>query len=257
MSTPTPIKATGSHLYKYSSPEHLERLKVIILEHELYLPNLAQLNDPADGRPPLAPMSGDQMVSFLRSDFVRRNPGLPLAALEKEAIVIRHNVQKHGPEVLRRIMAKLLNKEMEGFRIYSLSRRYDNLSLWAKYASDHSGYCLEFANEGPLFTHAKEVIYGDSTLMDVMNPEHRSGYWLFCKRQEWSNEEEVRLVSKRGQASRIKIDPHWLKRIILGKNMSEDHRKLVREWARQREPELAVVSAYYDQLYQTLRLSEA
>ena len=53
-------------------------------------------------------------------------------------------------------MSELLNAELEGYRIYSLSKRYDNLNLWAKYAADHSGYCLEFANEGPLFEHAKE-----------------------------------------------------------------------------------------------------
>jgi hypothetical protein len=46
MTIPTPTKARGSYLYKYSSPAHLEWLKTIILEHELYLPSLDQLNDP-------------------------------------------------------------------------------------------------------------------------------------------------------------------------------------------------------------------
>src|SRR5713226_8336056 len=140
MTTPTPIKATGPHLYKYSSLDHLERLQVIILQHELYLPSLSQLNDPADGRPKLAPMSDDQMTAFLCNDFVRRNPTLPVAALEKEAAVIRYNVQHHGRETLLGIMSELLNAELEGYRIYALTKRYDNLSLWAKYAADHSGY---------------------------------------------------------------------------------------------------------------------
>jgi hypothetical protein len=182
MSTPIPIRATGCHFYKYSSPERLDRLKVMILEHELYFPNLTQLNDPTDGRPKLAPISDDQITSFLLSDFVRRNPTLPLAALEHEAKVIRYNIQHHGPEVIGGTMSELLNVELEGYRIYSLSKRYDNLGLWAKYAADHSGYCLEFANTGLLFERAKEVTYGDSMQMDVTNPEHRNGYWFFCKR---------------------------------------------------------------------------
>jgi hypothetical protein len=247
MTTPTPTKATGSHFYKYSSPDHLEWLKVIILEHELYLPSLSQLNDPADGRPKLAPMSDDQMVSFL----FRANPTLTRTGLE----IIRYNVRRHGPEVLHRMMSELLNAELEGYRVYALSKRFDNLSLWAKYAADHSGYCVEFANEGPLFEHAKEVTYGDSMQMDITNPEHRNGYWFFCKRPEWSNEEEVRLVVPRGKGSKVTIDPRWLTRLILGKNMRDAHRKLIREWAKQREPELTVVSAYYDQLHQVLRLS--
>jgi hypothetical protein len=248
MPTPTPTKATGSYFYKYSSPDHLEWLKVIILEHELYLPSLNQLNDPTDGRPKLAPLSEDQMVSFM----FKANPTLSRTGQE----MIRCNVRRHGPEVLLRMMSDLLSAELEGYRVYSLSKRFDNLSLWAKYAADHSGYCLQFANEGSLFEHAKEVTYGDSMQMDVTNPEHRNGYWFFCKRQEWSNEEEVRLVLARGKGSTVKVDPNWLTRLILGKNMTDAHRKQIREWAKERKPELTVVNACYDQLDQVLRLSD-
>lgn len=43
---PLPPKATVPDFYKYSSlttPEYLDRLRVIIQEHELYLPNLGKL----------------------------------------------------------------------------------------------------------------------------------------------------------------------------------------------------------------------
>jgi hypothetical protein len=62
MGVPVPAEATGSHFYKYANLEYPERLKVIMLDHELYLPSLNQLNDPADGRPKLAPMSADQIA---------------------------------------------------------------------------------------------------------------------------------------------------------------------------------------------------
>jgi hypothetical protein len=66
---------------------------------------------------------------------------------------------------------------------------------------------------------------------------------FFCKRQEWSNEEEVRLVLQRGKGSKVKVDPRWLTRVILGKDMTSGNEELIREWAQQREPELAVVRA--------------
>src|ERR1700680_3757483 len=223
-----------------------------MLDHELYLPSLNQGNDTADGRPKLAPMSADQIASFLSSDFVRRNPDLPLSRLEHEAAVIDYNVVLHGPDVILGTMSDLLNQELQGYRIYSLSKRYNNLGLWAKYAGNHSGYCLEFRNEGPLFDFAKEVIYGDAIEMDVLNPEHRSGYWFFSKRQEWSNEEEIRLVLARGKGSKVKIDPNWLIRIILGKDIADAHRQLILEWAKQRQPELNVVTAHFDHLHQML-----
>ena len=254
MSVPIPAKATGSHFYRYSTADHLEWLKEIILKHELYLPNLTELNDPADGRPKLARMSEDEMAWFLIRGVVERNPTLPLASLENEAAIIRYNVRLHGTEVLTEQMSELLNSELQGYRIYSLSKRPDNLALWAKYAGNHSGYCLEFRNDGPLFACAKEVVYGDATEMDLQNREHRSGYWFFCKRQEWSNEEEVRLVLQRGKGNRVKIEPQWLTRLIFGKNMTEAHRAIIRGWAIERQPELTLVDAYYDGLHQVLRL---
>ncbi len=44
----TLIHPACSHLYRYQSPAYLERLKTIILEHELYVPSVSQLNDPTD-----------------------------------------------------------------------------------------------------------------------------------------------------------------------------------------------------------------
>jgi hypothetical protein len=257
MMIPTPARATASRFYKYSSlasPEHLERLRVILQEHELYLPNLSQLNDPADGRPRLTQLSEEQMGSFLHEKFLQRNPNLPLAAQRKEEFIIRFNVRRHGTERLQQMLTESLNSELNDYRIYSLSKRYDNLSLWAKYAGNHSGYCLEFANQGPLFECAKDVIYEDSLRLDLTNREHMNGFWFFCKRLEWSNEEEIRLVLPRGKGSRVKIDPHWLTRLILGKNVSDPHEQVIRDWAKQRRPELAVVNACYDVVDQTIRL---
>lgn len=151
-------------------------------------------------------------------------------------------------------MSELLNAELQDYRIYSMSKRPDNLALWANYGSKHTGYCLEFRNQGALFAFAMEVLYGDAAEMDVENPEHRSGYWFFCKRQEWSYEEEVRLVLPRGKGSKVRIEPQWLSRIILGKDMTLAHRRRIREWAKERQPELMVVDAYFDSLSQAIQL---
>jgi hypothetical protein len=88
-------------------------------------------------------------------------------------------------------------------------------------------------------------------------PDHLTGFWFFCKRSEWSNEEEVRLVLPRRKEFKVKIDPRWLTRLILGKDMSQHHQQTIRGWAKQRTPELAVVNAYYDAVDQRLRLKPA
>jgi hypothetical protein len=174
--------------------------------------------------------------------------------LETERAIIFYNVKLHGTETLHRILTESLHSELEGYRVYSMSKRYDNLNLWAKYAGDHSGYCLEFVHEGPLFDTARDVMYEDSLKMDVNNPDHTNGFWFFCKRPEWSNEEEVRLVLPRGKGSKVKIDPRWLKRLILGKSVPEQNEQVIRALARQRAPDLAVVKARYDSVEQKIKL---
>jgi Protein of unknown function (DUF2971) len=254
---PLPPKATVPLFYKYSSlatVEHLDRLRIIIKDHELFLPNLDQLNDPADGRPRIAPLSEEQMGSFLYSKLEERSPHLTRAELEREREIIFYNIKLHGTETLHKSLTEIFHSELKDWRIYSMSKRYDNLSLWAKYAGDHSGYCLQFVNEGPLFEKARDVIYEDTFRMDVNNPDHTEWFWLFYKRPEWSNEEEIRLVLPRNSGSKVRIEPRWLKRLILGKSVSEQNEQVIRALALQRVPDLEVVKAHYDTVEQKIKL---
>jgi len=256
-----PVKASGSHFYKYSEfvREKREWLKEIILEHRLYVPNLSQLNDPADGRPKLARKSEDQLYSFLYNSpygVLGRNPHMTVEEQIREAVILDINLQRHGAKIVMHEVAKLLNAELDDWHIYSLSKRYDNLGMWAKYAGNHCGYCLEFANRGPFFECAKEVSYENSVEFDISNPEHRNGYWFFCKNREWSNEEEIRVLVPRKSECNVQIDPSWLTRIILGWKMAEADRKQIQAWAKQRSPELKVTHAIYDELDQVLRTAD-
>lgn len=250
-----PAKATGSHFYRYQSLKHLDRLKPIILEHLVYVPTVAQLNDPTDCRPKVKPMSVDEMVTFLRNAYIASHPILALDLLRQHEAIIRQNIQVHGLEWFQREMARVLNAHMERFRVYSLSKRFNNLSLWAKYADDHRGYCLEFANEGPLFgAHVMEVVYGERLVFDVNESKYRDIGFLLSKRPDWSNEEEVRLVGIPGTQPFVKIEPQWLTRMILGKDVSPENEEQIRGWAKQRTPTLVVVNAYFDELDQEIRL---
>jgi hypothetical protein len=195
------------------------------------------------------------MSFFLYAKLVQRSPHLSAAELEKEKQIIYHSVGRHGTRNLHRNLTEILHAELKDYRVYSMSKRYDNLSMWAKYAADHSGYCLEFANEGPLFTSARDVLYSDILQMDVNDPDQTNGFWFFRKRPEWSNEEEVRLVLPRNLGAKVKLDPRWLKRLILGKNVSEKNEQVIRTWASQRSPELAVVKAHYDSIEQMIKLA--
>jgi hypothetical protein len=73
------------------------------------------------------------------------------------------------------------------------------------------------------------VVYGDAVALDVYNPK---SYFLWCKREEWRGEEEVRVVVIRGEQETVRFDPRLLTRIILGKNNTSEHEAQVRGWAK-------------------------
>jgi hypothetical protein len=251
----TPSRPTVSHFYKYRGPERLDWLEPVILRHEIYIPSVAQLNDPIDCRPKIVPLSEEELVTFLRNDYIRRNPIPALDLLAQHDQRVREGIKTHGLEWHIQEITELIYTQVEEFRVYSLSKRFDNLSLWAKYSSEHTGYCLEFANKGELFEKVFEVEYGEYPPFNLNDQENRNALFLVRKRQEWSTEEEVRLILPRNKGTTVLLkDPRWLTRIILGMNMSAENERQIREWSKQRQPELTVVRAYLDKVHQELRL---
>lgn len=255
---PIAKRATGSHFYKYFSLDHghedehkkrLGWLEKAILSHQLYVPDLTQLNDPAEGRPRVTPLSEMQLFDFLYSGkygVVGRHPEQRVGRV-LDAMILKVNIPLHTPEKILRSISDILFDELKATKIYSLTKRFNNMGMWAKYADDHCGYCLEFANEGDFFGQAKEVIYGDVVEVDIAKQEPIGGWFFFCKTNDWSNEEEVRIHGSRNNPHEVIIDPHVLTSIILGRRMPDADRALIRQWAKQRTPELSVKTASWDE----------
>ncbi|GAI90314.1 unnamed protein product, partial [marine sediment metagenome] len=167
---------------------------------------------------------------------------------------IKHNGVRFGSHVLLREMSKSLNTELEALRIYSLSKRADNMALWAKYADDHKGYCLEFSNSG-LFAAARDVSYGNIVDFDPTDPKQINAYFLFQKTLDWQTEEEVRLVAPRGSEAIVGFDPNLLTRIIVGQRMPDAEVNVIQKWSNLRSPKLAIVRAEYDAFEHKLNFS--
>src|SRR5579871_4401183 len=122
MTTPSPVRPSVPFFYKYSSAQYLERLKPVLLEHKLYLPTLDQLNDPADGRPKLAVLDSEQMVSFLVTAMVQHDPSLSEADRQRHTEILKHNLRVHGGEYFHSELTRLLHRDLESFRVYSMSK---------------------------------------------------------------------------------------------------------------------------------------
>ena len=217
----------------------------IINKSELYFPTPDELNYPAEAKPKLAKLSLEKICEYLYDMFVINNPGLLSKTYQLSKAQIEYNGTRFRPDVLLKEMSKALHNEFKTVRIYSMSKRPDNMALWANYADNHKGYCLEFSNSG-LFSAAREVNYVNITDFDPTDPDQRSAYFLFEKTLDWETEEEVRLVTPRGAKSKMNFDPNLLTKLIFGQHMSDANIKKIQEWADLRAPKLSLVRAEYD-----------
>jgi len=200
-------------------------------------------------------MTGSDIAAFLKRSFRDRNPNESVEVYAKASADIDWLCGRVSADELRRKMMESFHPLMEQTRVFSMSQRWNNMAMWAKYAADHRGYCLEFARAG-LFNAAREVIYDDSMRLDLANPEHHTGDWLFCKSADWSNEQEIRLVLARSMGGPpFPVGPDALRRIILGDAMTAADETQIRAWARQRVPELSIRRAVYDPYSQALMLA--
>jgi hypothetical protein len=234
-----------THLYRYASD--FDWLEPVLRRSEIYAPTIPQLNDPRDSRPRITKMSALQVEQFLTGLVKgRANVGV-ITQDEHDRLVdeIRAACVRMGPDDLLRYATTTLHSLSESVRIYCMSKRWDNMSMWAKYANGRKGYCLAFRHMGDsLFMSAREVIYSDSVGLELTDPNDTPN-WYFHKTPEWSNEEEVRIVMPLTWDAPVQIFPLTLCGIILGENAAPVDVERVKAWSAQRY-NFTVKQARYD-----------
>jgi hypothetical protein len=125
---PVPVKATGSHFYKYSSFEghRQEWLKDIIVHHRIYIPNLTQLNDPPDGKPKFAIKTEDELFKFYYSGpmgVLKRNPKMPIEEQLLEGMRLEVALEHKGTDYFMRQSVKLFYEEIKRIGAYILFQK--------------------------------------------------------------------------------------------------------------------------------------
>jgi hypothetical protein len=209
-------------LYKYVIPERIE----VVRDLRIRFTPPGYLNDPFESR-----------ITFdLTSD-------------ESETLSNRGHGEFDHDESVR------LWRRMASFEwgILCLTKRPDNLVMWAHYAGAHRGFLLEFDSENPFFNH-RYVLHLDWTWMDEM-PLECPGFGnlrdvrysqcrsstcnlneiptdsFFVKSTDWEYEEEVRMILPLADANHtIKEDavhlfrfpPEALTGVVLGAGAGQE-----------------------------------
>jgi hypothetical protein len=215
--------ATWDAFYKYGSLAKKDRLKAMICDSHFFFPCPSQLNDPADCRNHISDYSAEEIEEFL----IEANR-LHYGHARGDAY-IREGIRKFGAAVLLEEMATHFNKIMDSrYGVFSLTRRPNNMALWAKYGDDHKGYCLEFVGLSR-FANVFEVTYAAKMPLALrLRIEPGQADFLFTKSDDWSNEEEARILSVPSCIQ--EFPPDALSSIILGERCSAEDVATIWGW---------------------------
>lgn len=195
--------------YKYRKIDTLDRDLASLLNDELHASTIKELNDPFEGKIIYQDMVEKlQMISeYLKNDF----------------------------PIVKNFYDLIGKRETQG--IYALSRAWDDELLWAHYASEHRGYCIEYDVDYlqrfylPHFVTEINVEY-------ITKPKKISDELLFIttplriiqalnglKSKAWEYEQELRLVFD--ESGLKQYDTRALKSITFGLNISDENKNKI------------------------------
>lgn len=231
--------------YKYGTFSKMERIKSMLCENKFYFASPSQLNDPSDCRNRVQNHSEEEIEEFL----IKANR--QFYGDSRGDNYIKEGIKKFGSTTVLEEMSKLFNKIMDSkYGVFSLAKRPDNLALWAKYADNYKGYCLEFSDLSR-FSNVYEVIYSKKIPISLsLGIDPLQADFLYTKSTEWSNEEEARVLS---ESPGLQVLPkNSLKSIIIGEHCDDDNEKAVISWIKECNADIDVKKAVFDTTRQKL-----
>ena len=196
---------TPRYLYKYCT---VDSALEFLGNHSVWFATFDQFNDPFD----CAMQISEQ---YTKDDWENLLTSQGVDTETKNKII---NDVMANPSEGARIIRESIEEIKKQIGILCLSDRYDNLSLWAYYADQHRGVCLEFDMLADLetFSMPKKVSYDDTFPM-INYLQDKDGVMdaLFHKSKDWQVEGEYRII-KYMKTGLKEIRPEALTKVILG-----------------------------------------
>lgn len=247
-------------LYKYRSlgPSAKENTLSIIKNRMLWAACPLEFNDPFDCVPQILDTIPD------------RHSIKKLLAKRAQAHGKRFTRQERSEEY--KVAQAKLNENPSYFNeawedsmkmvgVISLAKSYGNFPMWAHYADNHEGICIEIDTgiDGSPLEKCNEVVYGPNrpvfkhiTHANERNLKHLLEVYSFLlhKAREWEYEGEWRYICniEKGKKGRlVRLPPSSITRIIVGAKVSDDCQNEIEGIVKQSDPNIEVVRAKLDQ----------
>jgi hypothetical protein len=205
----------------------------------------ALLNDPYDCKPFFTHLQNLEIIKAILEDMEPNEITLVLEKFPncktKEDIYILYekiinslnsSTKNLAMWWLQTLAATIVNVKIANIGILSFTTNPRSILMWAQYANNHTGICLEC--DIPEDTRSlKKVCYTDQqpqfAIHEAMNERHGRLIDLFyTKSKHWKHEDEWRMVGREGNVSK-EIPGAVINRIIYGINTSNETKEKITE----------------------------
>lgn len=226
------ITAMSETLFKYQ-PFNIQSL-ANLKNRTLWFSSPSSFNDPFDCAVPVLPKDMSEEDFHRAIEYFEREHGL-----ESVSLNARDQFGKPSAEFRQVLVPAVLNA-IEGedsfYRrrgVACLTKRADEMLLWAHYADGHRGFCLEFDGTDEPFSRARPVQYSDDlpsvNIINVLSEQNGDAVFdamLLTKAKCWAYEDEWRVIH--AEENKAYTYP-WqkLKAVYFGAAMPEEHVEII------------------------------
>ena len=217
------------HIFRFRSPSKwtLSELE----EGYVYFAKRSELNDPHDANP--------RMVQFTKKSvelekfYQQLSNSFPTQEGKNDFI------STYTPDSLRVFMEEKIEFYVLHFGVVCFTDNLKNFPLWANYASNSSGLCLQFnvERDKELFTDLRPMKYIPEPKLLNFNPlseNENLTKLFFYKTSEWSFENEWRLLKV--HRGKYYFNQHALEKIIIGYSAKPKFIKEVKDIVKSKYP---------------------
>ena len=227
--------------FKYHEPEETEWTQRIFMNNEIYFAAPKEFNDPFDSVIRISrPKSQTERERFLREWVRKSDPHMPEQIADRKvkgSVAIGDDIPH-----MDKICEDLTYGAQQWNAVFCMTEKNDSILMWAHYADQHTGFCLEFGTNSPFFSRVRPVIYTrELPKQDLVELLGKNGtqppLYLVSKSTDWEYEKEWRLGDPGSGPGPQEYPAEALTGVIFGCRMNEKNRnsKQIQEWCRERE----------------------
>lgn len=235
-------------LYKYC-PVNTPYFEKNLLNSTIYQADPYEFNDPFEIYPVLDYSTNIKDIRLYLTWLIMKKENLSKAIARRKAVMWIGQYKLGSRKKVDEMVKNMLKEFRKTIGVSCYTTKPDNLLMWAHYACNHTGACMQFyfpdnktgivnpprnkpdmpptfplkvnySSQRPIMTFLKKA----NSIEDDENT-YRS---LTTKSVEWKYENEYRICTM-GYVGEVNYDPSYLKSIILGSQMNKEEEDKIRK----------------------------